>query len=110
MADYYEDYIFCMQYRTPQRAVSTLRKVYRSKNWARRASYTSGFIIYDHEDYESDILINFGMPELLMEILLDDDTYQFIEPSRTRETEEYINVDAIVSATTVVYIDKDGSI
>ena len=93
---HYDEYVRCVQ-RTPHRVVYLLRRAHDTKDPAIRASYACAAAKHTHTATELGTLISFGVPELLIEILLEPEIYQFIEPPRPGEAGGYVNVDAIVS-------------
>lgn len=77
-----------------QLAVRATRIAHESRDVDARERFAFGFsacLIHSEE-----LLIDAGMPDLLLDILLEDDTYQFIDPPRLGEVDEFVNVNAIV--------------
>ena len=78
------------------RAVPLVRLVHQSRDRHRRYRLACRFTDYIDKALR-DRLIRLGIVEVLCEILLDEDTYRFIDPPLAGEVDEYINVEAIVS-------------
>ena len=91
-----EDYSWYLEHPAAlPRAVQAVRKMHQTGHRLKRYLFCLGFMMH-HTPAAFDALIKSGMPELLTEIILDEDTYKFIEPPHPGDDEEFVNVLAVV--------------
>lgn len=97
MNEIHESYLWYVK-NAPRQAVSALRHVHETGDAATRFAFARDFIDPRISDAQWKILIETGLPELLLDILSEDTTYQFIDPPPPGEQDEVVNLEAIVSA------------
>ena len=106
----YTGFVFTLQYcieTMPDRAVEALRKVARDMSCARVGI---AFFNDAHLDWPTDeqwqILIETGMPEALLDLLLDENLYDFYKPLNSEGEEANVDEDKIVSTSSYPLLQK----